>query len=96
MGRSGTGLGLAIVWGTVKDHGGYVDVQSQKGEGTTFILYFPATNQEVLNKESNLKWNDYTGNGESILIIDDEKLQRDVCSSILKKLGLRCTICVQR
>ena len=87
MDRSGTGLGLAIVWGTVKDHGGYVDVQSQKGEGTTFILYFPATNQEVLNKESNLKWNDYTGNGESILIIDDEKLQRDVCSSILKKLG---------
>ncbi len=87
MGRSGTGLGLAIVWGTVKDHGGYVDVQSQKGEGTTFTLHFPATNQEVLSQESTPKANDYTGNGESILIVDDDKLQRDVCTSILKKLG---------
>ena len=87
MGRSGTGLGLAIVWGTVKDHGGYVDVQSREGEGTTFTLYFPVTNQEVLSKEANLKWPDYTGNGESILIIDDEKLQRDVCTGILTRMG---------
>ena len=87
MGRSGTGLGLAIVWGTLKDHGGYVDVQSQEGEGTTFTLYFPATNQEMLSEISNPKTNHFAGNGESILIIDDEKLQRDLCTSYLKKLG---------
>lgn len=41
MGRSGSGLGMAIVWGTVKDHRGYIDVQSEEGKGTTFDLYFP-------------------------------------------------------
>ena len=40
MGRSGTGLGMAVVWGTVKDHSGYIDVQSNLGEGTKFTLIF--------------------------------------------------------
>jgi len=42
MGRSGTGLGMAVVWGTVKDHGGYIDVQSHEEKGTVFTLYFIA------------------------------------------------------
>ena len=46
MGRSGTGLGLAVVWGTVKDHDGYIDVQSEEGKGSTFTLYFPVTREE--------------------------------------------------
>ena len=45
MGRNGTGLGLSIVWGTIKDHNGYIDVQTKVGEGTTFMLYFPITNE---------------------------------------------------
>ena len=41
MGRSGTGLGLAVVWGTVKDHSGYINVQSEPGKGTAFTPLFP-------------------------------------------------------
>ena len=48
MGRSGTGLGMAVVWGTVKDHDGYIDVQSTVGKGTKFTLYFPVTREEIM------------------------------------------------
>lgn len=87
MGRSGTGLGLAIVWGTVKDHGGYLDVQSQEGKGTTFTLYFKATDREVFSRKPGPELHEYSGKGESILIIDDDELQRSVCTGVLKKLG---------
>ncbi len=52
MGRSGTGLGMAVVWGTLKDHRGYIDIQSTEGKGTTFTLYFPVTKKEVAKDES--------------------------------------------
>ena len=47
MGKNGTGLGLSIVWGTVKDHNGYIDVQSRLGEGTTFTVYFPVLRENL-------------------------------------------------
>ena len=51
MGRSGTGLGLAIVWNTVHDHGGYIDIKSDD-TGTTFELYFPATDLAIKDRKS--------------------------------------------
>ena len=87
MGRSGTGLGLAIVWGTIKDHKGYIDLQSVKGEGTTFILYFPSTREAAFIGEHSLKLEDYSGSGESILVIDDAELQRKLCTAMLEKLN---------
>ena len=41
--RSGTGLGMTVVWGTIKDHGGYLDVKSSPGNGTTITVFLPAT-----------------------------------------------------
>jgi two-component system cell cycle sensor histidine kinase/response regulator CckA len=87
MGRSGTGLGMAVVWGTVKDHKGYIDIQSTPGKGTTFTLYFPVIRKEIGGQEKALPMEEYLGKGESILIVDDAKEQRDIASRILTKLG---------
>ncbi|MGA2225764.1 MAG: ATP-binding protein [Syntrophobacteraceae bacterium] len=87
MGRSGTGLGLAVIWGTVKDHLGYINVESQEGKGTTFTLYFPVTREEITREKVPTSSAEYIGNGESILIVDDVKEQRELASTMLKKLN---------
>jgi len=87
MGRSGTGLGMAVVWGTVKDHKGYIDVQSTEGKGTTFTLYFPATRRELGKEKFLLPIEDYMGKGESILVVDDVKEQREMALTMLTTLG---------
>ena len=87
MGRSGTGLGLAIVWGTVKDHNGYIDVQTKVGEGTTFTLYFPVTREEMVAPHQKEPIEQYMGKGESVLVVDDIAEQRDVASRLLTRLG---------
>ncbi len=87
MGRSGTGLGMAVVWGTVKDHSGYVDVQSELGEGSTVTLYFPITREKLPIEIQSVSAERYKGNGESILIVDDIKEQREIASGMLEKLG---------
>ena len=89
MGRSGTGLGMAVVWGTVKDHKGYIDVQSTEGQGTRFFIYLPACRQPSPRKESRPSIEDYRGRAEFLLIVDDIKEQRDIASGILAKLGYR-------
>ncbi len=87
MGRSGTGLGMAVVWGTVKDHGGYIHVKSDEGKGTTFELYFPSTRDCRRIEEKRVSLDDYMGKGESILVVDDVKEQREIVSMMLKRLG---------
>jgi PAS domain S-box-containing protein len=89
MGRSGTGLGLAVVWGTVKDHNGYIDVQSEDGKGSTFTIYFPATREELPSDQEKISPEHYMGRGESILVVDDVKEQREVATSLLTRLGYK-------
>jgi len=91
MGKSGTGLGMAVVWGTVKDHKGYIDIQSTIGKGTTFTLYFPVTREEIRKEESLWPIADYMGKGESILVVDDVEEQREIATGMLRKLGYSVT-----
>ena len=87
MGRSGTGLGMAVVWGTVKDHNGYIDLEScEKGE-TVFKLYFPVKRKKMSEDVAAFSMEDIEGNGEAILIVDDVKEQREIASKVLSKLG---------
>lgn len=87
MGKSGTGLGMAVVWGTVKDHLGYINCESQVGAGTTFTLFFPVTSKIYQHQMETVSFADYRGNGEKILVIDDVEEQREIASTILKELG---------
>jgi len=87
MGRSGTGLGLAVVWGTVKDHSGYIDAQSEEGNGSRFALYFPVTREAPAKVQKAVSPVAYLGKGESILVVDDVKEQRQVATSMLESIG---------
>jgi CheY-like chemotaxis protein len=91
MGRSGTGLGLAVVWGTVTDHDGYINVQSEEGKGSIFTLYFPVTREDISAEAVAVVVSEYTGSGESILIVDDVKEQRDLAAEMLRKLNYNVT-----
>ncbi|BCL61561.1 hypothetical protein DGMP_22540 [Desulfomarina profundi] len=86
MGRSGTGLGMTIIWTTVKDHGGYIDIQSTQGEGTTLTLYFPATDHVVPPGKKELVLEDHTGT-ETLLVVDDIKEQLEIATNMLTRLG---------
>ncbi len=83
--KRGSGLGLSVVHAVVRDHQGYIDVSSRPGEGTSFYLYFPITRDEVEIVDSP----ELAGGDESILIVDDDSLQRDVSAALLGKLGYR-------
>ena len=87
MGRSGTGLGMAVVWGTVQDHRGYIDIESKEGKGTTFYLYLPVTRDRIVEKKSVIPVETYKGAGQSILIVDDVRDQRELASRMLTTLG---------
>ena len=86
MGRSGTGLGMSVVWGTIKDHSGFIDINSQEGSGTTFSLYFPASRSEI-EAHFPVYIEDYLGRGESLLIIDDSPEQRKLAMQMMQRLG---------
>jgi len=86
LGRSGTGLGLAMVWNIVQDHNGYIDVLTSP-DGTTFELYFPITRADLVEKELPVSIEEYKGNGETILVVDDVKSQQEIACQMLEKLG---------
>lgn len=87
MGRSGTGLGLAVVWNTIKDHGAFINVESDEN-GTTFTLYFPPCHESATPQQTDFDWQELKGYG-SILVVDDEAHQCDTASQMLTMLGYK-------
>jgi len=81
----GTGLGLASVYGIVKNHAGFIGVESETGKGTTFTLLLPATERPVAeSKTPQAVLQRGTG---TILVVDDEAQVLKVCDRLLQKLG---------
>lgn len=93
MGRSGSGLGMAVVWGTVKDHEGFIDLDSSPGKGSVFSIILPATRKKVPVAEARRSMRDYMGGGETVLVVDDVAEQRRIASGILSELGYRVATC---
>jgi len=83
----GTGLGLSIVYGIVKNHDAIITCYSEVGIGTTFKIYFPATEGEVPHDQPVKKINSMQGGTETILLVDDEQLLLDLGCEILEQFG---------
>ena len=81
----GTGLGLASVYGIIKGHGGYIDVESEKGKGTTFKIYLPGTEKRIEKTEKEPEV--IQKGSETILIIDDEDMVLEVGEKFLRFMG---------
>jgi two-component system cell cycle sensor histidine kinase/response regulator CckA len=72
----------------VQDHEGYINVSSDE-KGTTFELYFPITRDEVSEEDLSISMEDYKGHGETVLVVDDIKSQREITCNMLDVLGYR-------
>ena len=82
--QKGSGLGLATSYSIIKNHDGYIGVESELGEGTTFFIYLPASSAQIETVEEDCQL--VRGSGK-ILVMDDEKMVRNVLGKMLKYLG---------
>lgn len=84
----GTGLGLSMVYSAVKSHGGYVEVYSEPGKGTSFKILFPLTRTAATDSEPPPDDMVTVGTG-TVLVVDDEEIIRKVLADMLREMGLR-------
>lgn len=87
----GTGLGLSTVYGIVKQSGGHIEVESQVGQGTTFRVYLPMTEEEVDVAPEVELVNDSCCGTESILLVEDDQDLRGLLGRTLSRHGYRVT-----
>jgi PAS domain S-box-containing protein len=83
----GTGLGLSVVYGIVEHSGGHIECQSDSGAGTTFHVYFPTVEEPVEASTSKGPLRDLSGGTETILVVEDESIVRDLICEALKPQG---------
>jgi len=83
----GTGLGLAQVYGIVKQHEGFIDLETQPGKGTSFIIYLPIVRSEIREEMHADVVLEQVGNGELVLLVEDEAPVRNVIQEMLETLG---------
>lgn len=87
----GTGLGLASAYGIIKNHGGIIDVKSEKWKGCTFYIYLPITDAKIEDQKPKAEGDFKTGT-ETILLVDDEKIIIDVGREMLNKMGYKVLV----
>lgn len=83
----GTGLGLATVYGIIKQHEGWIEVQSELTHGTTFEIYLPVTIANKAQISSETISRAAIGGNETILVVEDEPALRELVVNILKLYG---------
>jgi PAS domain S-box-containing protein len=89
----GTGLGLSTTLGIVKNHGGFINLYSEVGKGTTFKVYLPANATSTAAEQVAIKQTELPrGNGELILLVDDEVTIRTVAQKTLERFGYRVLV----
>lgn len=84
----GTGLGLSVVYGIVKQHNGWINVKSEPNQGSTFDIYFPVFSAKLRNKKKEeVSLQNLYGNGQTILVVEDEEIVRKLATRILREKG---------
>ncbi|MDP2993224.1 MAG: response regulator, partial [Deltaproteobacteria bacterium] len=87
--RKGTGLGLSVVYGVVKNHGGFINLNSEPMKGTTFEIYIPASTKIAASSDSDAPVKESRGGHENILLVDDEEVVRDLGKEVLESYGYK-------
>ncbi len=85
----GTGLGLSTVISIIKSHGGFLDLQTQVGKGTTFNVYLPAAESSAAIPATQMPMSELWGKGETVMVVDDEPAVLEMTKGILQHYGYK-------